>query len=246
MRLLPLLMMILTFALCGVSRAQTGNTPGPVVVDYVLAAAITACDNAAEQAKTAASTPPQFDPTHILSPVLLLADAAQRKKQQDELPARLALIEQNRLQCQENARAASRRRIQEAQSQANDASLGYRRISLEDFVLDAAELARQGKKVSLQGSYILLGKMDMLYADQMAVINATHNMGGNQLAVPLLTEGASRAFRQLLLHCQMNPTNAQVGCPVVITGTVTSCEWTGPLGANREVPCLDVENGRPL
>ena len=242
---LPLLLVTLTLALCGLSRAQTVNN-SPPMQDDILAAAIATCDNAAEQGKAAASTPPTFDPTHILSPVLLLADAAARKKQQDELPARLALIEQNRLQCQENARAAAGRRFQEAQNQAKDAALGYQRISIEDFVLDASELARQGKKVSLQGSYILSDKMDLLYANQMSIIQATHNIGGNQLVVPLLTEAAPRAFRQFLLRCQMNALTAQVGCPVAITGVVTTCKLTGRLSGDREIPCVEIEDGRPL
>jgi hypothetical protein len=245
MRLLPLLLVNLTLALCSVSQVQAGNSPLPMQ-DGILAAAIAACDNAAEQAKAVASAPPPFEPTHILSPVLLLADAAARKKQQDELPARLALIEQNRLQCQENARAAAAMRVQEARNQAKDIALGYQHISIEDFVLDAVELARQGKRVSLQGSYILLDKMDLLYANQMSIIQATHHMGGNQLVVPLLADSAPRAFRQFLLHCQTNPLNAQLGCPVAITGIVTTCQLTGPLSGDRELPCVEIQDGRPL
>jgi hypothetical protein len=246
-RSLPALGVILTFVVCGASLAQNGNVQ-PQAPDNILAAALAACDGSAEQAKAAASAAQPFDLTNILSPVLLLADAARRKKRQDELPGRLALIEQERLQCQENANAASRRRLQEAQNQSNDAALGYHQVSIEDFTLDAADLAKQGKKLSLQGAYLLSDDMGLLYVDQLAVIKATHypNIGRNEPAVPLMTEGAARPFRQFLLHCQTDPATAQSGCRVAITGIATMCKLTTPLGLERELPCVAVDDGRPL
>jgi hypothetical protein len=246
-RSLPALAIIFTLLICSGSKAQTGNGP-PQVTDNILVAALASCDRIAEQAQAAASADRPFDPTHILSPILLLNDAAQRKKQQDELPARLALIEQNRLQCQENAKAAALQRLQEAQSQVNDAALGYRRITIEDFILDAADLAKQGRKLSLQGAYLISENQALLFVDQMAIIRATHypGIGRNEPSVLLFTDKAARSFRQYLLRCQTNPVTAQTGCRVTITGTATTCKLTNPLGLERELPCVAVNDGRPL
>jgi hypothetical protein len=249
MRSLSALAVILTLLACRESGAQTRDASGlPQANDPILIAALGGCDAAAEQAKAAASAAPPFDPTHILSPFLLLADAAQRKKQQDELPARLALIEQNRLQCQENAKAAAFSRIKEAQNQSNDAALGYHRISIEDFTLDATDLAKQGRKLSLQGAYLLSENLELLFANSIAIMTTKEyaSIGRNEPAVPLLTETAARPFRQFLLRCQTNPASAQVGCMVAITGIATTCKLTTPLGLERELPCVQVDNGRPL
>jgi hypothetical protein len=240
---------IFSVVTCSVGDAQTRNTSGQAQgADPVLTAALGECDRAAENAQAVASAGQPFDPKNLLSPVLLFLDAAQRKKQQDELPARLALIEQNRLQCQEAAKAAALHRLQEAQNQSNDAALGYRRISIEDFTLDAADLAKQGKKVALQGAYLLSENTGLLFADQTAVMMAKQyaSNGHNAPAVPLLIETAARPFRQYLLRCQTNPTTEQIGCMVAITGIATTCKLTTPLGLERELPCVQVENGRPL
>ena len=249
MRLLPGLVIICSVALSTVASAQVNSVPDqPLARDSILTTALAQCDREAEQARATASAAPPFDATHIVVPLLLLGDVAQRKKQQDELPARLALIEQNRIQCQVNATAAASKRLQEAQNQANDAALGYRPISIEDFTLDAAEMAKVGKKVALQGAYLFSDGMDLLFADQNTIIRVLYapNISRNTPSVPLLTKNANRPFRQFLLRCQTNPAGAQAGCPVAITGVVTTCKLTGPLGLEREVPCVDVESGRPL
>jgi hypothetical protein len=138
--------------------------------------------------------------------------------------------------------------LQEAQNQANDTALGYKPISIEDFVLDAAEFAKTGKKVSLQGAYLLSEHMGLLFADQLAIIKATSypSVSPNEPRVPLLTENAARPFRQFLLRCQTNPVAFRSGCRVAIIGVVEMCKLTGPLGLGRELPCVDVNNGRPL
>jgi hypothetical protein len=62
--------------------------------------------------------------------------------------------------------------------------------------------------------------------------------------VPLLTDDASREFRQYLLKCQSNPVSAQGGCSVTVLGHVTICKLSNAFGATREPPCVDVEEGR--
>jgi hypothetical protein len=249
MRSLPILVIIFSLTASTIASAQVNSVPDqPLARDKVLATALAECDREAEQARASAPAAPPFDATHIIVPLLLLGDVAQRKKQQDELPARLALIEQNRVQCQANATALASRRLQEVQNQANDAALGYRPISIEDFALDAAEMAKAGRKVALRGAYLLSDNLDLLFADQNTIIRVLYapNIARNTPSVPLLTKNANRPFRQLLLRCQTNPAGAQSGCPVAITGVVTTCKLTGPLGLEREMPCVDVENGRPL
>jgi len=64
--------------------------------------------------------------------------------------------------------------------------------------------------------------------------------------LPLLTEDATREFRQILLRCKARPGSNQIGCPAVITGHASQCSLTGPLGSTRSLPCIVVENGREL
>ena len=247
MRSISALAFIFLIAVSSELRAQSPNLPSQPS-DNILVVTLAECDRAAEQAKADASAPPPFEPTHVLNPLLLLGDVAQRKKQQDELPARFALIEQNRLQCRANANAAALQRFNEAKKEASEAALGYRRINVEDFVLDGADLARQGSRLSMQGAYLSAGNVGLLYADRVSLIRATQlgSVGQNFPTVPLLTDDATRSFRQFLLQCQMNPAAAQVGCTVAITGAATICKLTSPLGVERELPCLAVDDGRPL
>jgi hypothetical protein len=119
----------------------------------------------------------------------------------------------------------------------------YRRISVETFVLDGKDLASNAAKVSLGGVYIREGNLDVLYADMRALMMVTQQRL-NQPNVPLLTDNASREFRQHLLTCQSNPASAQMGCSVTVLGGVTSCRLSNALGASREEPCVAVEDGR--
>lgn len=83
---------------------------------------------------------------------------------------------------------------------------------------------------------------------QVEAINARNYpaQARNIAKVPLLTEDASREFRKALLKCKSTPGSDQIGCLTVITGHVTQCSITGPLGAGQTLPCIVVENGREL
>ena len=117
---------------------------------------------------------------------------------------RAAQIEQERQQCRRYAEAAAAQRMQDARNQTLDQDRGYQRITVEAFVLDGKELAAKSAKVSLSGSYVGQNDNGFLFADTRAVIMATKypNMG-EQPKVPLLTDGASRNFRQRLLMCKL-------------------------------------------
>jgi uncharacterized protein YecT (DUF1311 family) len=220
---------------------------GPAQIDNVLAAALANCDQQAQQQTAAALGRKSIEPTDILAWPLLLNDLATRRQQEADQPRLLAAIEQQRQQCRTNAEAAATQRMREAQNQERDRDRGYQRVSVDSFALDGRDLAAREAKVSLSGAYISDGNVGVLYADTRAIIMATHypNAGGsNQPRVPLLTDDASRDFRQRLLACQTNPASAQVGCPVIVLGLATMCKLSNALGAERDLPCVAVEDGR--
>jgi hypothetical protein len=121
----------------------------------------------------------------------------------------------------------------------------YRSVSVRDFAVDGPKLAAENAKVSLAGAYILQGNRGMLYADVQAIIMTKYHPGaGTQPNVPLLTDHASRQFQRRLLSCQTDLSAAQVGCTVRIRGRATMCPPTTASGAAREVPCVNVEDGK--
>jgi hypothetical protein len=206
----------------------------PTRIDNVLAAALTDCDRQAKEQVE------RDDANWTIGPHL--------PRQFDQLwTQHVNEIEQQRQQCRRSVETATAQRAQEARNVERDRGQGYPRISVESFVLDGRELAAREAKVSLIGSYISDGSVGVLYVDARAIIMATYhpNAGGsNQPKVPLLTDGASRDFRQRLLACQTNPASAQVGCPVTALGHVTMCKLSNVFGARRDLPCLAVEDGR--
>jgi hypothetical protein len=174
---------------------------------------------------------------------------------QEKPPDFYGVIEQQRQQCHENAEAAAARaheqareqaraREQEARFQEREQARGYQRISVESFVLDGRDLAASEAKVSLSGSaYFGEGNIGVLYADRRAFILANAS-GGNQPNISLLTDYASREFRQGVLACRANPASVRLGCPVTVLGHATMCKLSNAFGATRDVPCVVVEEGR--
>jgi hypothetical protein len=204
-----------------------------------------ACDSrAATESKQVQNLSP-IAPTSFLNPILLLNDLNRRKQQEANQPQMLQRIELERQQCRRNAVAASARRSQETLDQRTDAANGYRKISFETFALDAKRLAAEKAKVSVRGSYLPDGSAEWLFASQLDAIKATRYSGGDTVAkIPLVTENALREFRKSLLRCRSMPGSDQMGCPISITGYVSLCTATGPLGVNRDDPCIIVDNGR--
>jgi hypothetical protein len=233
-----------------VVSASAQNSPSSIPAlsnDGRLAAELAACDNQAARQRDAVLQQRPLDPTSLLSPFLLLNDLDTRRRQQADQPRLLAEIERQRQQCQQQAETAAKRREQEMVNQRRDNERGYRRISLETFLLDGRDLAAQSAKVSLRGAYFSEGNIGLLFTDQAAVAKATMypEIGRNEPYITLLTDSATRETRQYLLRCRSNPGAAQVGCPITIIGHATICALTNPLGARRELPCVTVEEGRP-
>jgi uncharacterized protein (TIGR02246 family) len=121
----------------------------------------------------------------------------------------------------------------------------YQLLSVEDFATDGVKLAGAGAKVSMPGAYILQGNREMLYADVQAIIRMRYApKAGIQPTVPLLTHDASDQFRRRVLACQTDPSASKVGCTVKIRGIATLCTVTIASGDTREVPCINVEDGK--
>jgi len=212
-----------------------------------LAADLVACDNQAARQRDAVLQQKPLDPTSLLSPFLLLNDLDTRRRQQADQPRLLAEIERQRQQCQQQAETAAKRREQEMVNQRRDNQRGYRRISLETFLLDSRDLAARAAKVSLQGAYFPEENIGLLFTNQAAVAKATMypEIGRNEPRIVLLSDSATRETRQYLLRCRSHPGAAQVGCPITIIGRATICTLASPLGGKRELPCVAVEEGRP-
>lgn len=121
----------------------------------------------------------------------------------------------------------------------------YQFVTVHNFVIDGPKLASASAKVKLTGFYIRQGGVEVLYANQQALIIATQsNSHGTQRSVPLLTGDAPRALRAKLLNCQSDPDLAQMGCQVTVQGEATMCGPTSAFSAARETPCVNVEDGR--
>jgi hypothetical protein len=186
-----------------------------------------------------------IEPTSALSPILLLGQLNQRKQQEANQPLLLEQVERQRQQCRKNVIAAATRRTQELMDQKADDARGYKKISFETFALDAKALAASESRISIAGAYVPDGNFEWLFVDQAAAIQA--NAGApNITRIPLLTEDATREFRQALLRCKSTPGSDQVGCSTVVSGHVSLCSLTGPLGGGRSLPCIIVENGREV
>jgi hypothetical protein len=229
------------------STAQSQNG-GPAQQDPRVAAEQRNCDVVAEQSRAQVGNLTPINPVSALNPILLLNDINRRKQEEARQPQLLEQIEQQRQFCYRDAETRAALRAQETIDQKRDNASGYKLISFETFALDAKIMASSQAKVSLRGSYVPDGNMDWFFANRTDVIMATTNgyNSSNIARIPLLTEDATREFRQFLLRCKSNASSSQLGCPAVINGHVTKCSLTGPLGANRSLPCIVVENGREL
>ena len=165
------------------------------------------------------------------------AEEARRARQEAE--TQLAEI-RGRSEAQQKQRQQElvKKRELERAAELEERTRGYQRISIETFLLDGGDLAAEAAKVSISGAYIREGNLSVLvYADMRAAIMAARPK------VLLLTDNASREFRQVLLTCQSTPTSAQIGCPVTILGRATKCQLSNAFGTTRDEPCIAVEKG---
>jgi hypothetical protein len=136
----------------------------------------------------------------------------------------------------------AKKRSVEREAELEERTSGYQRISVETFLLDGGDLAAKAAKVSISGTYIREGNLSVLYADRRTAMMAARGLH-QQSNVLLLTDDASREFRQVLLTCQSNPASAQVGCPVTILGRATKCQLSNAFGGTRDESCVAVEKG---
>jgi hypothetical protein len=143
------------------------------------------------------------------------------------------------------AENAAAQRAQETRRQEQEIKEGYQRISVEAFLLDGKDLATKSAKISLSGAYLGDDNISFLFSNARSVILATKYPNlGDQPKVPLLTENATREFRKRLLECRSNPASAQVGCLITVIGRATMCRLQSGFGAEREIPCANVQDGR--
>ena len=226
-------------ALCGDRAAQK---------DPELAAGLANCDARAEQDSARVRTPTPINPTSALNPILLLNDVNRRKQDEANQPQLLNQIELERQRCRQTVTADAARRAQEAIDEKADIAAGYMAIEFEVFVLDAKSLVASEARIAVIGSYVADGNREWLFPNQGAALQASTSPGQarNSPKIPLLTEDASRDFRKFLLKCKSTPGADRMGCPVAITGYVSQCSMTGPFGSSRALPCLIVDNGRPI
>lgn len=213
----------------------------------ILADNLERCNAQAAREVAEATTPTPIDPKSVLSPILLLNDLNRRKQQEANQPQVLQQIELERQQCRKNVVAAGLRRLQETMAQKADAAQGYKKISFKDFALDAKTLAAGEVRVTMQGAYVPDGNMDWFFESYEAALTATMpplSSGANIQRIPLLTEDASRSFREQLLRCKTTPGSNHSGCQASITGHVSLCSMTSPMGSRSNIPCIVVENGR--
>lgn len=223
------------------------KTAVPIPKNPELMAAWEDCDRAADQRAAALRSPQGVNPTSILNPILLLSDLNRQQQMQEALPRRMADIERQRENCYQSAENLMRQREQAQYDQSRDEARGYRRISFETFVLNAKSMARENGKVSLKGVYIPTGDSGVLFAHRNDVaMMRTAGYSDYGLRIPLLTEDASREFRQYLLRCRTDPNTAQWGCPIIVAGRVTICKMSNPLKGQWEAPCISVDDGRAV
>jgi hypothetical protein len=216
--------------------------------DPAIAAGLANCDDQAERESARVSTLTPIAPTSVLNPILLLNDLNRRKQEEANQPQLLNQIELQRQRCRQNVVAEAARRAQETIDQRSDNARGYMSIAFDTFALDAKNLAATQARISVKGAYVPDGNFEWLFASQGEAVQASMSpvQARNVPRIPLLTEDASREFRKFLLNCKSIPGADRTGCLTAITGHVSMCSVTGPFGGSRTLPCVVVENGRPV
>lgn len=140
-----------------------------------------------------------------------------------------------------NADAEKQRQVRIAGALKAEKDRGYRRITFEDFQLDGKALAASQDKISISGVYVKQGEMERVFpsAQSVFIAQSTYKF---DVAIPVLTEDASRTIRKYFLDCRNGYPGSVQGCPIVALGRATICVVTNIVGS-RNVPCLAVEDG---
>ena len=120
-------------------------------------------------------------------------------------------------------------------------SLGFKRMTFEDFKLDGADMARESGKVSISGAYQKYGRVEYLFPNSGYVMQLMTS-GNVSSGIVLLTDGAPRDVRKYFLECPDDLLPSSRGCSVNILGHATTCELKTLVGT-MTVPCLAVDDG---
>lgn len=113
----------------------------------------------------------------------------------------------------------------------------YESITIHDFAVDGPKLVSQKSRIQVFGQYIRHGNVDILYANQQALLTDT------QPTLALLTDGASHKLRERMVNCQSNPAESQLGCTLTVRGIAITCVLTNAFGVAQNVPCINAEDG---
>ena len=116
------------------------------------------------------------------------------------------------------------------------------KMDVLNFIIDGPALAKNNARIEVTGSYLHVGNVDALFADQLAAARE-RSTPDPQPHLIVLSENATRELRALLVNCQANPVTSQLGCRLTIRGWATFCSITSSFGAERSEPCLDAESG---
>jgi hypothetical protein len=121
-----------------------------------------------------------------------------------------------------------------------DQTPDYTPMTIREFVIDGPQLAADSARLTLNGVYVLEGRVGYLYTNHHS-IELAHSVyePTTQPRVAVLTDDASRDLRAKLLSCQTDPTSAQTGCAVIVRGNATICGVTNGFGASHDEPCLN-------
>jgi TPR repeat protein len=117
----------------------------------------------------------------------------------------------------------------------------YKRITVEDFILDGKELAAANAKVSVKGAYAKWGENEMIFPSGTAVYTAKESLSMDT-GIGVLTDDATRNVRKYILDCVTTGAAAQFGCPMTVFARASMCTRTR-LGSSKDLPCLIVLDG---
>jgi len=136
--------------------------------------------------------------------------------------------------------AQQKRAVVAAQVVRDEASRGYKRVTVKDLYLDAKTYAAGQTKLAVQGFYHSNGRHDQrLYLSydeyMMHTLNPAAFGNAEGLNVGLITDDGSRSLREYLLRCV-------AGCKITILGHADQCTATNAFGATSHDVCLVAED----
>jgi len=164
--------------------------------------------------------------------------AKEKERRQAEAAAREAELEARwAIQREEEARKKREAEEREMAAVQADERDGYKHLSFDDFALDAESM--KGAKIALYGVYV--GKGERLARNQLAALMWTERAHGPKgELIPLVTSGAVRDSRAVLLRCDASP----IGCAIVVRGRVRVVTMRNAFGTSSQELGVVVESVR--